>query len=389
MPSDRGRPAGSGSTARSAAGSTDQHAPSIVGVAEPEVLHGPLPHGMRRSILRLLERLADLGARPEDTHDERLRQGTLIFSSLLITVISTVWVPTYLAYGDPSRRRSRLLPGDHGRRAGRAGPDAAFRHVPHHAARGVPGAAGIAAGLARRLRGLERDDPVGGVHPAGGARAARSPALRPWLVAFFVELGVLALLDPRLLAQSPAALPTGFVVTFFVLNVIGRHGERLRDARLLRGAAGAGPPRRSRPSGSVRSGCCSTCCPSRSPSGSRPRPGVIAEHYDAVSVLFADIVGLHRAVGGHGAGGARGAAGPGVLRVRPARRRRRASRRSRRSATRTWWWAGCRSRGRTTSRRSPARRSRCATRSPRSPASSGRAGSPSGSGSTPGRWSPA
>src|SRR5262245_50397605 len=54
-----------------------------------------------RAVVRRLERLADLGARPEDTHDERLRQGTLIFSSLLITAICTIWVATYLAYGDP------------------------------------------------------------------------------------------------------------------------------------------------------------------------------------------------------------------------------------------------------------------------------------------------
>jgi adenylate cyclase len=36
----------------------------------------------------------------------------------------------------------------------------------------------------------------------------------------FAELVVLALLDPRL-SQHPAALPTGFVITFFVLNVMG------------------------------------------------------------------------------------------------------------------------------------------------------------------------
>src|SRR4029078_11001006 len=33
--------------------------------------------------------------------DERLRQGTLIFWSVLITVLAPIWVITYLAYGDP------------------------------------------------------------------------------------------------------------------------------------------------------------------------------------------------------------------------------------------------------------------------------------------------
>ncbi|HWD80663.1 MAG TPA: hypothetical protein VG497_17330, partial [Kribbella sp.] len=65
-------------------------------------------HAPGRVGVRWLERLADIGARPEDTHDERLRQGTLIFSSLLITVISTIWVATYFAYGDPV---SAAIPG--------------------------------------------------------------------------------------------------------------------------------------------------------------------------------------------------------------------------------------------------------------------------------------
>jgi len=41
-----------------------------------------------------------------------------------------------------------------------------------------------------------------------------------WFVAFFVELVVLGLLDPRL-SQDAAALPVGLVIAFFVLNVMG------------------------------------------------------------------------------------------------------------------------------------------------------------------------
>jgi adenylate cyclase len=111
-----------------------------------------------------------------------------------------------------------------------------------------------------------------------------------WLVAFFAVLMVLALLDPRL-SQNPAALPTGFVITLFVLNVMGlslsayvmlgyfveQHepahraleAERERSERLLLNVL--------------------------------PRPiaerlkvdtGVIADHSDMVSVLFADLVGF-------------------------------------------------------------------------------------------------
>ena len=108
------------------------------------------------------------------------------------------------------------------------------------------------------------------------------------LLAFFAELVVLALLDPRL-SQHPAALPTGFVITFFVLNVMGLtlsayvmlgyfveqrahralQAERERSERLLLNVL----PR---------------------PIAERLKAdtGVIADHYDTVSVLFADLVGF-------------------------------------------------------------------------------------------------
>jgi len=65
----------------------------------------------------LLDRLSDLGAGPEDPRDERLRHGTLIFASVLITLISLIWVVTYFAYGyamsavGHGRRRTRGPPG--------------------------------------------------------------------------------------------------------------------------------------------------------------------------------------------------------------------------------------------------------------------------------------
>jgi hypothetical protein len=55
----------------------------------------------------LLDWLAQVGARPDDSHDERLRYGTLIFASLLIAFISVIWVTTYLSFGEP---RSAAIP---------------------------------------------------------------------------------------------------------------------------------------------------------------------------------------------------------------------------------------------------------------------------------------
>jgi adenylate cyclase len=69
---------------------------SISGVAASHVLSGNR-RGSKRSIVRLLDRLADLGSGPADPPDERLRHGTLIFASVLIALISVIWVATYLA----------------------------------------------------------------------------------------------------------------------------------------------------------------------------------------------------------------------------------------------------------------------------------------------------
>ncbi len=171
--------------------------------------------------MRFFDRLSDLGARPEDPHDERLRHGTLIFASMVITVISLIWVATYLAYGYPT---SAAIPALYQlttvvglivlartRRFGvfRTTQLLAFLVLPALLQASLGGFVASSAMIlwaiftplaALALRGLRRSV--------------------VWLVAFFAELVVLALLDHRL-SQHPAALPTGFVITFFVLNVMG------------------------------------------------------------------------------------------------------------------------------------------------------------------------
>src|SRR5919106_1307116 len=55
--------------------------------------------GIQASILRLVDRLAEIGTRPGDPPDERLRAGALILAAVLITLVSFVWVGTYAAGG--------------------------------------------------------------------------------------------------------------------------------------------------------------------------------------------------------------------------------------------------------------------------------------------------
>ncbi|TCN30685.1 guanylate cyclase [Kribbella orskensis] len=250
---------------------------------------GPSP---RRAVARQLMRLSDLGARPEDSHDERLRQGTLIFLSVLVAALSTIWVTTYLAYGDPV---SAAIPGLYQvitviglvvlARTRRFGT---FRTMQLVAFLVLPALLQVSLGGFVASSGMilwAMCTPLAALALLGTRRSV------PWLAAFLVELVVLALVDARL-AESPAALlPTGFVVTFLVLNVAGvmvsayvmlsyfveqrerAHRElqleRERSERLLLNVLPVPIAERL-----------------------KAEPGVIAEHYDAVSVLFADIVGF-------------------------------------------------------------------------------------------------
>jgi class 3 adenylate cyclase len=93
--------------------------------------------------------------------------------------------------------------------------------------------------------------------------------------------------------------------------------------------------------------------------------GVIADHCDTVSVLFADLVGFsERSL--VMAADELVALLDEIFSAFDRLVMRRASRRSRRSATPIWWRAGCHNHVGTTSRRSLAWRSRCGTRSRRS-----------------------
>jgi class 3 adenylate cyclase len=93
--------------------------------------------------------------------------------------------------------------------------------------------------------------------------------------------------------------------------------------------------------------------------------GVIADHCDTVSVLFADLVGFSERPLVMAADELVALVDE-IFSAFDRLAMRRASRRSRRSATPIWWRAGCHNHVGTTSRRSLAWRSRCGTRSRRS-----------------------
>jgi class 3 adenylate cyclase len=253
---------------------------------------------VRGLVLRLLERLADVGARPTDSHDERLRQGTLILASLLITVISVIWVSTYFAYGYPlsaaipatyqvlslvglvvlaKTRRFELF---------RTTQLVAFLVLPALLQASL---GGFVASSGMILWGIFT--PLAALALLGVRRSIG------WLAALFAVVVALALLDPWLSAE-PAALPTGVGVTFFVLNLLGVTicayvmlgyfvEQRQRAHRALERANLELEAERARSERLLLN-----VLPGPIAERLKAGTGVIAEHYDSVSVLFADLVGF-------------------------------------------------------------------------------------------------
>jgi len=220
-----------------------------------------------------------------------LRQGTLVFASVLIAMLSSIWVITYLAYG---LTLSAAIP-------------ATYQLLT---------VAGLVLLSRTRNFGLFRTTQfviflvlptllqasLGGFIASSGIilwavlvplAALALVGLRRsvvWLVAFLAVVIALALLDPRL-SQHPAGLPMGVVISFFVLNVMGLTlsaymllGYFVEQREKARAALEVERERSERLLLNV--------LPEPIAERLKQEPGVIAEHYDAVSVLFADLVGF-------------------------------------------------------------------------------------------------
>lgn len=250
------------------------------------------PHVVRRGwTARLVARLSRIGATADRSADEALRQGTLIFASLVIAVLSFVWVVTYAVYGHllsasiPAVYQVATVLGlvslSRSRRFAR------FRSTQFSLFLVLPALlqaslGGFVASSVMVLWAIHV--PLAALALLGLRRAI------PWLVAFAVEVLGLALLDP-LLSRHPAQLPIGFVVTFFVLNILGvtiatfvMLGYFVEQRDRARVALEVEQQRSQRLLLNV--------LPAPIAERLKADPGVIAEHFGSVSVLFADLVGF-------------------------------------------------------------------------------------------------
>lgn len=231
-----------------------------------------------------LRRFAAVGALPSDSEEIRLRKSVLVLSSSLMATLAFVWVGTYAAlglwlsavipfayqlasaasiYAFARERRYRLF------RASQLGMSLVLPFALQWSLGGFRTSAAVA------LWGLT--SPVGALLFVGARQAV------PWFLAFAALVVVSAAIDSTLAAGAPD-IPNGVVVTFFALNVLGvsttvyvllQHFVRARDRaladseRLLLNVLPA--PVASRLKQSER---------------------VIADGFEAATVLFADIVGF-------------------------------------------------------------------------------------------------
>lgn len=233
------------------------------------------------SARRLLERLALIGVLPGDSDEVRLQKVTLTLAAVIVTVLAVIWVGTYLALGLPV---SAAIPFGY-QVASIASLVAFARSKDYRLFRFsqivlmllLPfllqwSLGGYVASSAVSLWALV------GVFGALFFYSARQAV--PWFIAFIALTALSGLADP-FISATPVGIPPAVVVAFFVLNIVGvsltaylmlQYSVRERDEALAKSE-----------------GLLLNVLPRSIAQRLKRTPGVIAERYDEVTVLFADI----------------------------------------------------------------------------------------------------
>jgi adenylate cyclase len=234
-----------------------------------------------------------VGSLPSDTPDERLRKSALVLSSLLITVLSFVWVGTYAALG---LWRSALIPLAY-QVASLVGL-AFFARTKRYAAYRASQVAMFLVLpflLQWSLGGFVESGAVtiwAFVAPLGALVFYGPRQAIPWFGAFLALVAFSAAID-GVLPEPSEEIPSSVVVVFFALNIFGpsittfallEHFVRSRDR--AHGLLAAEQERSE------------TLLLSIFPQAIAERlkisQDVIAERSEEVSVVFADITGFTR-----------------------------------------------------------------------------------------------
>lgn len=238
-----------------------------------------------------LRRLTDLGSLPSDSKELRLRKSVLVLSSSLMATLAFVWVGTYAALG---LWLSAAIPFVY-QLASAASIYTFARTRRYHLFRVsqllmsllLPFAlqwslGGFAASSAVALWAFTC--PVGALLFVGARQAV------PWFVAFGALAAFSGLIDPAL-ADGAAEIPESIVVSFFVLNVVGvcttayvllQYFVRARERALAELEVERAKSER----------LLLNVLPPSVAGRLKESEQVIADGFNAATVLFADIVGF-------------------------------------------------------------------------------------------------
>jgi adenylate cyclase len=236
-------------------------------------------------------RTAAVGSQPSDTPDERLRRSALVLSSLLIIILSLVWVGTYAALG---LWRSALIPFAY-QVASLVGLGflARTKRYPAYRASQVAMFLVLPFLLQWSLGGFVESGAVAlwaFVAPLGALVFYGPRQAIAWFGGFVALVALSAAID-GVLPEPAEGIPSSLVVAFFALNILGpavttfallEHFVRSRDRahRLL-----ATEQERSE-------ALLLSIFPRAIAERLKVSQGVIAERSEEVSVLFADITGF-------------------------------------------------------------------------------------------------
>jgi class 3 adenylate cyclase len=233
-------------------------------------------------IRRLVERLAFLGVAPDDSDDIRVQKVTLTLPAIAVTLLSVVWVGTYLALGLPA---SAAIPFAYQVVSvvtlvvfARTKDYRFFRFSQVVLIILLPfllqwSLGGYAASSAVSIWALEGALGAMFFFTAAGAI--------PWFVLFVALTVVFGLAEP-LVSQHAAAIPTPIVTAFFVLNIVGvsltaylllQYAIRARDSALDRSE-----------------GLLLNVLPRSIAERLKRESGIIADSHPDVTVVFADVV---------------------------------------------------------------------------------------------------
>lgn len=248
------------------------------------------PPGSRAALPASVRRLAAVGVDPGDSEDQRLQKATLTLAASLMATMAIVWVATYWSLG---LWRSGAIP--FGYQLATAGSLVVFARTKRFEPLCRSQLAMMLALpflLQASLGGFRTSSavalwavtaPLGALLFEGVRRAA------PWFVAFVAATVASGALEPSLSGEG--RVPTSIVVTFFVLNLLGvsttvylllRYFITERE-RVL-GALRLEQDRSER--------LLLNILPAAIAERLKDGPDVIADAFEEVTVLFADLVGF-------------------------------------------------------------------------------------------------